>query len=262
MNPDLSADIEALKRQFPNTRELYREVCALLFFRHGITPTASRLYQLVKRGSMSTPTDVLRQFWVDLRENARVRLDRSDLPTELRELGGEWLSRVWSLAQQSAQAELAPMRDQHGEQVRQAGAEVQAVRAELERLRERLRQAQADLEAAGAREADAARELATNQGRIASMTEMLRETAQEMQRVRQELAWVARDAARATGEANALRVQMELASRRPRRAPASAPSAARRDSQEALALDPVAFAPASDQPSLIVDQPPEDVRHP
>ena len=262
MEPDLRGDVEGLRAQFPNTRELYREVCALLFFRHGITPTASRLYQLVKRGSMSTPTEVLRQFWADLRENSRVRLERSDLPLELRELGGEWLSRVWSLAQQSAQAELAPMRDQQDAQARQAGAELQTVQAELDRLRERLRQTQSDLEAAGAREAEAARELATNQGRIASMTDMLRETAQEMQRVRQELAWVARDAARATGEANSLRVQLELASRRPRRAQTPPQPAASRAGQESLALDPVAFAPASDQPSLTADQPPEESRHP
>jgi hypothetical protein len=53
----LAAEIDRLKAEFPKTRELYREVCALLFFRFGITPTANRLYQLVKRGSMSTPTN-------------------------------------------------------------------------------------------------------------------------------------------------------------------------------------------------------------
>src|SRR5258708_13494976 len=59
----LAAEIDRLKVQFPKTRELYREVCALLFFRHGITPTANRLYQLVRRGSMGTPTPVLGGFW-------------------------------------------------------------------------------------------------------------------------------------------------------------------------------------------------------
>ncbi|CAE6776949.1 hypothetical protein R69927_04026 [Paraburkholderia domus] len=58
----LAAEIERLKGAHPKTRELYREVCALLFFRYGITPTANRLYQLVRRGSMGTPTAVLGEF--------------------------------------------------------------------------------------------------------------------------------------------------------------------------------------------------------
>ena len=64
----LTAEIERLKADFPKTRELYREACALLFFRFGITPTANRLYQLVRKGSMSTPTAVLGEFWAELRE--------------------------------------------------------------------------------------------------------------------------------------------------------------------------------------------------
>ncbi|KVZ16053.1 hypothetical protein [Burkholderia stagnalis] len=41
----LAAEIERLKADFPKTRALCREACALLFFRFGITPTANRLYQ-------------------------------------------------------------------------------------------------------------------------------------------------------------------------------------------------------------------------
>src|ERR1700675_787269 len=85
----LAAEIERLKAAFPKTRELYREVCALLFFRFGITPTANRLYQLVKRGSMSTPTQVLAEFWAELREKSRVRIEHPDLPAELQAAAGE-----------------------------------------------------------------------------------------------------------------------------------------------------------------------------
>ena len=38
---EIQAEIESLKERFTETKALYREVCALLFFRHGITPTAS-----------------------------------------------------------------------------------------------------------------------------------------------------------------------------------------------------------------------------
>jgi uncharacterized small protein (DUF1192 family) len=37
----LAAEIDRLKAEFPKTRELYREACALLFFRFGITPSAN-----------------------------------------------------------------------------------------------------------------------------------------------------------------------------------------------------------------------------
>lgn len=33
-------EIDALKGLFPDTKDIYREVCVLLFFRYGITPTA------------------------------------------------------------------------------------------------------------------------------------------------------------------------------------------------------------------------------
>ncbi len=38
----LEADIETLRERVSDTQELYREVCALIFFRHGETPTANR----------------------------------------------------------------------------------------------------------------------------------------------------------------------------------------------------------------------------
>ena len=70
----LQADIVKLRERFPETRALYREVCGLLFFRYGITPTANKLYGLVRKGSMGTPTEVLAQFWHDMRDKMRVTI--------------------------------------------------------------------------------------------------------------------------------------------------------------------------------------------
>ena len=44
----IHADIEVLRARISDTQELYREVCAILFFRYGITPTANKLYQYVR----------------------------------------------------------------------------------------------------------------------------------------------------------------------------------------------------------------------
>lgn len=43
------ADVEELRKRFPNTRDLYREAAILLFFRHGQTPPTNRHYQLVRK---------------------------------------------------------------------------------------------------------------------------------------------------------------------------------------------------------------------
>ena len=55
----LQADIEALRPKYPDTQDLYREVCTVLFFRYDITPTANKLYQLVRKGRMSAPAEAL-----------------------------------------------------------------------------------------------------------------------------------------------------------------------------------------------------------
>ena len=77
----------------------------MLFFRHGITPTASKLYQYVRKGSMSAPADALTKFLEELRSKARVQIDHPDLPEALkwpqpmpcRHFGGKlpsWRDRV------------------------------------------------------------------------------------------------------------------------------------------------------------------------
>ncbi len=237
-SPGLTSEIEALKLRITDTRTLYREVCALLFFRHGITPTAHRLYQLVRRGSMGTPADVLRVFWQELRERSRVRLDHPDLPMDLRTLGGELMAQLWTRAQTAASADLEILRQEAREASEAARERAEAARGELDSLRIRVPQLQSAFDAAIQRELEAVRELATNQGRIASMTDLLRETAQEMQRLRQELAIAQRDVARAVGEANALRVQLGLVKRRAKRPPATGLPGASPPAQDDLALDP------------------------
>jgi hypothetical protein len=144
----LAAEIERLKAEFPKTRELYREVCALLFFRYGITPTANRLYQLVKRGSMGTPTAVLGEFWAELREKSRVRIEHPDLPADLGAATGELVATLWSRATASAEAALDALRAELEAQRIEAQQSVVAARDELGRTESALEQRTAALLAA------------------------------------------------------------------------------------------------------------------
>ena len=103
----LLQDIERLRGQFPQTQELYREVCTLLFFRYGTTPTANKLYQYVKRGSMSAPAEALNRFWENLRKKSRVTIAHPDLPEDLRVAAGTLTATLWVAAQAQAQSSLA-----------------------------------------------------------------------------------------------------------------------------------------------------------
>ncbi|WP_253278130.1 DNA-binding protein [Variovorax paradoxus] len=158
---ELQSDIEALRGRFTETKDLYREVCALLFFRYGITSTASKLYQFVRKGSMSAPADALAKFWEDLRSKARVEIDHPDLPPELKASAAEAIAGLWRQATAAARHELAALRleDQAAleqaqdeeTRARQAAAEALAsagtLRQQLGALQEALQQRQTDLEA-------------------------------------------------------------------------------------------------------------------
>jgi chromosome segregation ATPase len=189
----VAAAIAELKERFPRTQDLYREVCVLLFFRHGVTPTANKLYQLVRKGSMSAPTEALNDFWDTLRERSRVSVEHAGLPDELKTAAGDMVAAVWKSAQAMARESVAQLRQEAAaaaESARNAEAEAKAAEsaasAELERTRERLRDVEGlngelrqELAAAGA----------TNAGTVTRMEDvrqLLNQTQEMLARERDE----------------------------------------------------------------------------
>jgi len=143
------AEIEALKTHDLDTQDLYREVCTILFFRYGITPTANKLYQYVRKGSMSAPAEALARFWSDLREKSRVRIEHPDLPDGLKAAAGELVASLWSQAQAGAQEGLAVFRQEAQERVTNSQQACEAadqarvaVQTEMNQTREALREAE------------------------------------------------------------------------------------------------------------------------
>ncbi|WP_233801444.1 DNA-binding protein [Paraburkholderia sp. HP33-1] len=127
----LESDIEVARQNASDTQTLYREVCALLFFRYGETPTANRLYQLVRKGSMSAPAKALRDFWTDVRDKTRVDVGRPDLPPEVAAAAGEFAAQMWRLTSDAANAALDVFRQDADEQI--AAAREQAGQQNRER---------------------------------------------------------------------------------------------------------------------------------
>jgi len=146
--PRIIAEIEALKGDDLDTQELYREVCTVLFFRYGITPTANKLYQYVRKGSMSAPAEALARFWSDLREKSRVRIEHPDLPDGLKAAAGELVASLWSQAQAGALEGIAVFRQEaqelvtNSQQASEAADQARvAAQTEVNQNREALREA-------------------------------------------------------------------------------------------------------------------------
>lgn len=127
----LLTDIDKLREQFPQTQDLYREVCALLFFRYGSAPTANKLYQLVRKGSMSAPAVALSKFWADLREKSRVRIEHPDLPDSLKTEAGELTAALWTTAQAAAAESLTVFRSEAQASVMESKAAAETAESRL-----------------------------------------------------------------------------------------------------------------------------------
>jgi chromosome segregation ATPase len=202
---DVTTEIERLRAEIPDTKRLYQEVCVLLFFRHGVTPTANKLYQLVHKGSMSAPTEALRAFWADLRDKSRVRIERADLPEEIRDAAGEMLAALWKRAQESADENLSVLRDKASSTALSAQKAQQAAESESARLNEDLGRSRRELIEAQQRILELERQLASERAgkesavvevekagaRVASLDQALsdarRDFAAELEKQRQAL---------------------------------------------------------------------------
>jgi chromosome segregation ATPase len=186
----LQAEIDALRGTCRDTQELYFEVCVLLFFRHGITPTANKLYQLVRKGSMSAPAEALSRFWATLRDKSRVRIEHPDLPEELRDAAGEAISALWQRAQALAGDSLAALRGEAKATVATARAEVEATLARAQSADESLERVRQELGTSHAARQQLEQDLAREQGLRSALERQLGDAAlqrQELQRALDEL---------------------------------------------------------------------------
>ena len=187
LEPQLHAEIDQLRAQFPRTQELYREVCVLLFFRHGITPTANRLYQLVKKGSMSAPAEALTRFWATLREKSRVRIEHPDLPAELQSATGELAAALWTRAVDMAQGELAAAQLETQRSVADAQARQARAEAERDQVRQELTGSAAALEGTQTRITELEQALAISSAAASTLQEQVRLAQQGEQQLQRAL---------------------------------------------------------------------------
>ena len=189
----ISDEVEILRQQFPETQELYREVCALLFFRHGITPTGNKLYQLVRKGSMSAPAEALSRFWENLREKSRVRIEHPDLPPEMAAMAGELIGSLWQRAQYTAEGSFAAAIAQARGAVTQAEEQSAKELARAEAAAHALFQLQAEFSATLTRLQELEQSLAKEQGLREAAERQLASAITQRREMQETLAVVRRD---------------------------------------------------------------------
>ncbi|GBG14792.1 uncharacterized protein NMK_2393 [Novimethylophilus kurashikiensis] len=179
----IQSEIDQLKNQFPQTRDLYREVCVLLFFRYGITPTANKLYQYVRKGSMSAPAEALNRFWLELRDKSRVRIEHPDLPEEIRESTGNFVGALWVQAQAAAQMNYSIRMAEAEEQVRHVQDEAHAEREKREKIVDELKSTKAGLENALNRLVETEKNHAVDISTLATLEKTLRTLQNEREQL-------------------------------------------------------------------------------
>lgn len=103
--------VAELSQRIEGNRELTREVANLLFHA-GEKPTANRVLQLTRRGSMVTVNDEMNKWWDELRTKLDVRLVNPNVPAPLLEKQADVVGQMWDLAMAAAQSEMQAYRDE------------------------------------------------------------------------------------------------------------------------------------------------------
>lgn len=192
----IQAEIEAARQKISDTQELYREACAILFFRHGITPTANKLYQFVRKGSMSAPAEALARFWEDLREKSRVRIEHPDLPDTLKLAAGEMVASLWSQAQAAAQENLAGFRSEMQAAVAEALAAQASAESERTAALLELGQARQGIQTATERTLVLERDLAAERASNEALSSQLEKAGRQQEALETALTDARRDFSR------------------------------------------------------------------
>lgn len=107
----IAAEVEEIRRKHPargSYREQLRALIELLFFTYGERAGATRLVALLshegKSPSTSTAQSEIDAFWKRIRETAKVRLERADVPPFLLDMFGQMAASAWENSMAQAQA--------------------------------------------------------------------------------------------------------------------------------------------------------------
>jgi chromosome segregation ATPase len=208
----LAAEVEVLRRRSPDTYSLYKELARRLFYDFGIAPNSNYLFSAVGKGTKTAPDEPLRDFWDEVRDKSRVRIERGDMPRSIVDAAANLLDVIFLEANRAADESLATHR---------AAATDQADQAESRRAEEKERRIaaeshaaalQAELEDAQSQLADIQRQLTASETSRGDLASRLKEAQFEIKeagrRADEVVASRAAELARAEEKANALEARL------------------------------------------------------
>lgn len=90
--------IDQLKNQNDSTRQMYQKLAYTLFTEYGEIPTTTRLYELLRKGSMSMVTEEIKLFWQNIQQAWHQRLQLPNIPKDLQNTYIANLEQLWQHA--------------------------------------------------------------------------------------------------------------------------------------------------------------------
>lgn len=106
-NLQLRDEVRQLAAQYKDARRLTAEVSRLLFYRYDEAPNANRIYNLTRRGSLTTISEEVDAFWQRLRTQTQASIACPGLVPELAVTMGKFLSGLIASIEQRLRVELA-----------------------------------------------------------------------------------------------------------------------------------------------------------
>ena len=168
-------EVRRLALQHKDSRGLTLEVCRLLFYRYGEVPNANRVYNLTRKGSLTTITEQVGAFWQDIRGQTHVRIPCPGLAEQAADKLGGFVSGLIQDIEIRLQAQLEVHQAAARDEVRsarlaaeQAESQLEAIKSQASRDRQEL---EGDLATATERFAAVQQELAVERAAAASLRE-------------------------------------------------------------------------------------------
>lgn len=168
-------EVRRLALQHKDSRGLTLEVCRLLFYRYGEVPNANRVYNLTRKGSLTTITEQVGAFWQDIRGQTHVRIPCPGLAEQTADKLGGFLSGLIQDIEVRLQGQLEVHQAAARDEVRsarlaaeQAESQLEAVKSQASRDRQAI---EADLVTASERLSVIQQELAVERAAAANLGE-------------------------------------------------------------------------------------------
>lgn len=229
-SPEVVASVrEKLAQQLPphsSRKEKSLAAARILFFDCSVHPSAKLVLECTQHGSLTDINRDVHEFWRELREKAKLRINAPELPQHLVDGFGDALRQIWEMCSATAQEAASEVRLRAIESVNQAEAREEHALQEKRQAQEQVHEAVAALRQERDRREEAAREASLLQAEVANLkaegqklsdrvqaeinarAEAEKRFTSELEAIRQERL---READRFKGEINFAKQQIEAA---------------------------------------------------